>query len=533
MPNAEAFLQAILAEPEADGPRLVFADWLDENGDPVRAEFTRVQIALARMPEDDPRRPALVARELELIETLRDRWLREHAEMVAGSSEKAPDDPFQSCDRFRSWLRGVGDESAYPDATFERGMFDWVRMVGPMFCREMCTLFRDWPVRHLWLVQAEYCVRELADWPWPGRVTKLILSHSTFLRGDAVHFLGSPNLADLRELTVAHDSEIDPADVAGLVGLRLDRLESLNFSGGRYRFGPAEATTLAAWSQMSRLTRLELKSQRLGSDGVETLCAPGRLERLTHLSLPYNGITPAGARAVARSGFFGALEVLNLGGNPLGDEGIIHLTRGPHRGRLGCLDLTRTDCGPAGIGELLRSADLRSLTELKLSFNRIGAEGVADLAGTPSLAGLQTLELGASGMNDEWTRALAASTYLRRLRSLHLSENAVGDAGLRALIDSGCLASVLTLELRNSGLGDESARALARWPGLARLRYLGLSQNRIGDAGAEAMANSPYTAGVGSLDLSFNSEITKRGKAAFAAAGLSRVNLRQAPQRGL
>jgi uncharacterized protein (TIGR02996 family) len=41
------FLRAIIAAPDDDLPRLVFADWLDERGHHARAEFIRVQCELA------------------------------------------------------------------------------------------------------------------------------------------------------------------------------------------------------------------------------------------------------------------------------------------------------------------------------------------------------------------------------------------------------------------------------------------------------------------------------------------------------
>jgi len=46
-----ALLAAIVANPKEDAPRLVYADWLDENGQPERAEFIRVQIELAKIPD--------------------------------------------------------------------------------------------------------------------------------------------------------------------------------------------------------------------------------------------------------------------------------------------------------------------------------------------------------------------------------------------------------------------------------------------------------------------------------------------------
>jgi uncharacterized protein (TIGR02996 family) len=49
MPTHDEFLQAILASPTDNGPRLIYADWLDEHGDP-RGEFIRVQCTLEGLP---------------------------------------------------------------------------------------------------------------------------------------------------------------------------------------------------------------------------------------------------------------------------------------------------------------------------------------------------------------------------------------------------------------------------------------------------------------------------------------------------
>jgi uncharacterized protein (TIGR02996 family) len=82
-----ALLADILANPEDDTVRLVLADWMDEHGDPERAEFIRVQVELARLPpklvtcsdmgypysvdcpecQEDDRREALRRRERSLL----------------------------------------------------------------------------------------------------------------------------------------------------------------------------------------------------------------------------------------------------------------------------------------------------------------------------------------------------------------------------------------------------------------------------------------------------------------------------------
>jgi uncharacterized protein (TIGR02996 family) len=62
MSDALALVAAIRSAPDDDAPRLVYADWLDEHGQPERAEFIRVQCGLARTET-----PALLKRETELL----------------------------------------------------------------------------------------------------------------------------------------------------------------------------------------------------------------------------------------------------------------------------------------------------------------------------------------------------------------------------------------------------------------------------------------------------------------------------------
>lgn len=48
MTDCDAMLAAILSDPADDLPRLMYADWLDENGESERSEFVRVQVELSR-----------------------------------------------------------------------------------------------------------------------------------------------------------------------------------------------------------------------------------------------------------------------------------------------------------------------------------------------------------------------------------------------------------------------------------------------------------------------------------------------------
>ena len=48
MSQHQAFLQAIVEAPDDDVPRLIYADFLEEQGDADRADFIRTQVQLAR-----------------------------------------------------------------------------------------------------------------------------------------------------------------------------------------------------------------------------------------------------------------------------------------------------------------------------------------------------------------------------------------------------------------------------------------------------------------------------------------------------
>ncbi len=71
----EAFMSAIIETPEDDTPRLIYADWLEEHGQPERAEFIRVQCELATIAQNDPRRPELEGREQELFAAHGAEWM--------------------------------------------------------------------------------------------------------------------------------------------------------------------------------------------------------------------------------------------------------------------------------------------------------------------------------------------------------------------------------------------------------------------------------------------------------------------------
>jgi uncharacterized protein (TIGR02996 family) len=71
---ARGFLEDIIAHPDDDAPRLIFADWLEEQGDGARAEFIRSQIERARLPDWDAGQVRLRLREQELLAQHGQKW---------------------------------------------------------------------------------------------------------------------------------------------------------------------------------------------------------------------------------------------------------------------------------------------------------------------------------------------------------------------------------------------------------------------------------------------------------------------------
>ena len=77
-PELLALLNAAKAEPDDDTPRLVLADWLQEQSDPAdiaRGEWLRNLVEASRLIPEDPRRPPLIRRARELWEEHRAAWV--------------------------------------------------------------------------------------------------------------------------------------------------------------------------------------------------------------------------------------------------------------------------------------------------------------------------------------------------------------------------------------------------------------------------------------------------------------------------
>jgi uncharacterized protein (TIGR02996 family) len=88
MSDEDALLAAIIAAPDDDLPRLVYADWLDERGQPDRAEFIRMQIERERLEPAGPRYAVLARKEAALIGRHKEGWTTLLRTVLPGSTAK-------------------------------------------------------------------------------------------------------------------------------------------------------------------------------------------------------------------------------------------------------------------------------------------------------------------------------------------------------------------------------------------------------------------------------------------------------------
>lgn len=130
-----ALLRAVLGRPDDDVPRLVLADWLDEHGQPERAEFVRFGCELARQDAEDEAANRLGTNPLRGRERslLLDHWKTWVPWADHGSS-------------FEVILSGRWSFSGTPAVAFRRGFVAEIHLPVGQLLNHAADLFADHPI---------------------------------------------------------------------------------------------------------------------------------------------------------------------------------------------------------------------------------------------------------------------------------------------------------------------------------------------------------------------------------------------------
>ncbi len=319
MPPPE-LLQRILEAPDEDQPRMVFADWLQTQGDPL-GELIAVQLELARFDPWVLPPKSLRDREQNLLTSFHTRW-------------------FPNCYGAQvKFVRGFA-EAVHIELPLEREVLDRVVAVSPLVRDLVIAMPRD-------------------PWQWSEHRVWEAASLDSLRRFSGIYMGGI---------------EISPEWLDAFLALDLPRLERLGLRS--LQLTPSLVKKLVGRD----LVELDLHANSLGTRGVEYIVAHRRLRVLDIGSneifdggaamlseLPLEKLSLRRSKLARVPGTWPALRSLDLSANPLVPKFFADY-RMP---ALVELDLRDTGLDDAGLRALVASPLAPQLVALDLASNRL------------------------------------------------------------------------------------------------------------------------------------------------------------------
>lgn len=387
-------MQAVIDEPDDDAVRLVFADWLQDHGEEARAEFIRVQIALAYWDGEDYETLTTLAQREEML------WREHHAAW---------------CAELPKWSRAK--------VNFRRGFPASVGCSIPQWltARSLC---RQAPIQGLNLgrydarKRAEFCATTQR---FPLRVISLTACHPHAERAEVLRALSPTPLAQsLRVLGLAQGVHLPNGTAADCVAETLAtanfRPECLDLS--RTELAPAVVGALL-WSPC--VANLRTLSLSFGNGSVRVLENSASLGKLTELDLGTCLLTDVGLEALVNMASLHRLTHLTIYSWQVTAAGIQALAQSPHLRNLRELTVRMGGPGRVGAQALAQSSSLVHLRKLRLMIEGDAAGVLRELAAAPALQELRAIELlGDISTTAANVRELAHSPALPALESLSL-----------------------------------------------------------------------------------------------------------------
>ena len=333
MPADErALVATIQVDPDDDAPRLVYADWLDEHGDPDRAELLRVRVAQAALTSTDDAWWDLSRRGDEL-------------EAAARAAVRPAADPVRALVWFD---RGMPERLVVTNRT----------ALGPALGR----LARDLPLRSL-------DIQYVDDLP----AVAAALGRAARARVQALTWDGgSAGERAYQRMPLAPEG-VAQAVAALAAGRQFPNLEWLEVR--HYPLDADAAAAIAAAPFAGRLVGLTLRHAGLTAAAIEALFGPASLSRVYALDMSDNPLGDAGAQALADYADYLDLRFLDLSRDRLGPDGAAAVAG--MEALLFAEDLVLGDnaIGEAGGRALTYSTHLHTELRLYLYGNRAGAAG--------------------------------------------------------------------------------------------------------------------------------------------------------------
>jgi uncharacterized protein (TIGR02996 family) len=440
MTDRDALIATVAATPADDLPRLVYADWLEEHGDPDQAGFIRRHVELTR------RKPNLSAWNT-LAAELKATAVRHAAGWVAPlAAAFGQPTPHWQPDPDGGWLARLWNRPMVAEALHRRPyIMPDGELVVPCNVRgglrmgavaleavhyrrgvpENVTVnagrvpdgsgyevaVRTTPISGLYLrLSDDPDAWGRADGPWFDRLRFLSLSveHTVVEDGSVTGpVFRSPHLTGLRALHLN-------------VGVAFSDLPTAI---------AADTTGIHALIESPLPSRLQILRVPLIRDVITALAGYPARAPLAELCPggEWSGelLDPDDWRALADLPFRPTLRRLSLQGCALGDAGLTALCRGPRWDKLLALRLDSNHLTDAGGVAFARLAPFPQLRSLRLDRNQLGDDTGRTLARCPLVRTLRVLNLSHNRITFEGALRLAVAFAEGPLRQLRLTGNAI------------------------------------------------------------------------------------------------------------
>lgn len=257
----ESLLQEVLDHAADDSPRLVYADWLEEQGDPL-AEFIRLQCEIAQLPPFDDSVPELQVLESELLVEHETAWIHDLKEIAV------------------TW-------------TFRRGFVEFVEMSADDFLEHAESISSWAPIQSLHLTGVEQHIAGVAKCDFLSQLSGLTIEDRRLRDAGLVKLANSQFISKIERLVLSGCGLTNK----GLVGL-------VNFSN------------------MHNLKLLDLSQNTIRATGIQALVGSPLARNLEALLLSDNAIQLPSAKHLANSNYLRNLKYLDLRWNPIPNEGV-------------------------------------------------------------------------------------------------------------------------------------------------------------------------------------------------------------------
>ncbi len=405
MQSNEQFLPAIVDDPENDLPRLIYADWLEEQGDP-RGEFIRVQCELAKLGEYDPDRIPLVERQDQLLQKNKSKWTKDLKIAAIRVFE------------------------------FRRGFVESVSLNVKNHLQNAEALLNAVPtIRQVRINALKAVLPEFVASAWLERIESLNLAGNKLGLRRMRTLLESPHFKNVRELDVTSNNILAGGFQALMDSDKFPSLRKLACNIAETT-EPAKLAEIARGPLWQQLESVELTEQDWNDDAVQTLAESWPVCGWKHLNLGFNPFAERGLQALFENGHLNSLESLRLQRcYTLPDSGIAMLANADSLSTLQTLDIRGCNYLEDGLNAVLNSQSLAGLRTLYISsalFPEFYLPIVANSTGLPSL---ETLYLSINPIQSSDLFSLRKPNRLQNLKTLVLPTGVADDAVLEELRD--------------------------------------------------------------------------------------------------